>query len=494
MSRPLNVLFVASEVVPFAKTGGLADVAGALPPVIKELGHEIRITMPRYGIIGERKFRLHDIVRLHAQSIPMATTPVDISIKSSYTANAKSKVQVYFLDNPHYFGRDGLYVDPVNKNKAYSDNDERFILFCRGTLETLKKLGWQPDIIHCNDWQTGLIPVYLKTVYRSDPFFKDTKTVFTVHNLAYQGIFPESSFQKSGLPPEVYHPEGVEFFGNFSFLKAGLTYADVITTVSEKYAEEIRTLEEFGCGLDGLLERRKNDLFGILNGIDYEDWNPEIDSYIPVRYSPKSIDGKHENKKALLKRMGLPIVESIPLLAMISRLADQKGFDILQKAADDLMKLPIQFVVLGTGEKKYHDFLENLKKNNPKQVGIKLGFDTELAHLIEAGADIFLMPSWYEPCGLNQLYSLKYGTVPVVRATGGLDDTIEDYDPASGMGTGFKFTQYDAREFLNAVERAVSLYSHREAWLRLVRNGMAKDFSWEVSAKKYIQLYKKLAK
>lgn len=494
MPTPLNVLYVASEVVPFAKTGGLADVAGALPLVIKELGHEIRITMPRYGCIGERKFKLHDIVRLHAQSIPIASMPVDINIRSSFISNAKSKVQVYFLENAHYFGREGLYVDPANKNKEYPDNDERFILFCRGTLETLKRLGWQPDIIHCNDWQTGLIPAYLKTVYQADPFFKNTKTIFTVHNLAYQGNFPESSFQKSGLPPEIYRPEGVEFFGQFSFMKTGLTFADVITTVSEKYAEEIRTLEEYGCGMNGLLERRKENLYGILNGVDYNEWNPEIDTYIPARYGPKNIERKHENKIALLERMGLPMVKSTPILAMISRLADQKGLDLLQQAAEELLKLPVQLVVLGIGEKKYHDFLENLKKKYPKQVGIELGFSTELAHLIEAGADIFLMPSRYEPCGLNQIYSLKYGTVPVVRATGGLDDTIADYDGQSDSATGFKFTKYDYREFLNAVGNAVKLHSDREGWLRVVRNGMAKDFSWESSAKKYIQLYRKLAK
>ncbi|MEE9288102.1 MAG: glycogen synthase GlgA [Bacteroidota bacterium] len=494
MSRSLNVLFVSSEVVPFAKTGGLADVAGALPLVVKELGHEVRIAMPLYGSVDQRKFKLHDIARLHGQSIPIGSKAVDFNIKSSSTVDGKSKVQVYFLENEQYFGREGLYVDTTNRNKEYPDNDERFILFSRGTVETLKKLGWQPDIVHCNDWQTALIPAYLKTVYRSDRFFKNMKTVFTVHNLAYQGNFPSSSFQKSGLPADIFNPQGADYGGRFNFLKTGLTFADAITTVSEKYAEEIRTLDDYGHGMNGLLEKRKNDLFGILNGIDYTEWNPEVDSFIRVRYGQNSIDQKQENKKALLERMGLPGKERLPLLGMISRLADQKGFDLLEQSADALMKMPVQLVILGTGEKKYHDLLENLRTKYPNQVGIKLGFSTELAHWIEAGADIFLMPSRYEPCGLNQIYSLKYGTVPVVRATGGLDDTIEDYDPATGTGTGFKFVRYNTGDFLDAIRRAVNLYSNREAWLRLVREGMAKDFSWVVSAKKYIQLYKKLSK
>lgn len=494
MSKQINILFAASEVVPFAKTGGLADVAGALPIVIKELGHEIRIAMPRYACIGERKHKLHDIVRLHAQAIPIAPTPVDIDIKSSFLTNSKAKVQVYFIENPRYFGREGLYQDPANKNKDYPDNDERFILFCRAILETLKRLGWQPDIIHCNDWQTGLIPVYLKTLYRDDPFFKNTRTVLTVHNLAYQGNFPASSFRKTGLPVQVFHPDGVEFYGSFNFLKAGLIYADAITTVSQKYAEEIRTQEEFGCGLSGVLEKRKEDLYGILNGIDYREWSPESDPYIPARYGPKNISGKKEDKLALLRRMRLPTEGPTLLLGMISRLADQKGFDLLQQAAEDLLRLPVQLVILGTGEKKYHDFLESLRSRYPEKVAIELGFSTELAHLIEAGADAFLMPSRYEPCGLNQMYSMKYGTIPVVRATGGLDDTIENYDPATRAGTGFKFVRYDAREFFEAIGRAVRLFADREAWEQLMRNAMGKDFSWEVSARKYIQVYKKIIK
>ncbi len=491
MSKSLNVLFLSSEVDPFAKTGGLADVSGALPKAVKALEHEIRIMMPRYGSINERKATLHEMMRLKEIEIPVGSKTFHASVRSSFIPGNHDKVQVYFLDNSTLFGRSGLYVHPETK-KDYADNDERFIFFSRGVLEVLKKLGWQPDVIHCNDWQTGLVPAYLKTLYKDDPFYRETRTVFTVHNMAYQGVFPKASFPKTLLPGELLAESGVEAYGNLNLLKAGLVFADAITTVSERYAQEIASSAEFGCGLESIVSKRKQDLKGILNGIDYGVWDPAVDEYIPHRYDARSIDLKVENKKILLGKMGLPFRAETPVIGIISRLADQKGFDLIDEVLDDMMKLDLQMVVLGTGEKKYHDLFERAHKKYPQKVGIRLGFDEELAHLIEAGSDMFLMPSRYEPCGLNQLYSLRYGTVPIVRATGGLDDTIEDIAAGNG-GTGFKFKQYDSGELLKTVQRAVTAYRDQVSWRKLMKNGMARDFSWETSARKYIQLYRSLA-
>jgi len=491
MARPLNILFLSSEVEPFAKTGGLADVSGALPQTIKASEHEIRVMMPRYGSINERKSKLHDMIRLKEIEIPMGPKPHLASIKSSFIVNNQIKVQVYFLDNPRLFGRSGLYVHPDTK-KDYPDNDERFIFFCRGVLEVLKKLGWQPDIIHCNDWPTGLVPAYLKTIYKNDPFYRETRSVFTIHNMAYQGVFPKASFAKTLLPPELMSMDGVEAYGQVNFLKAGLSYADAITTVSEKYALEIQSSAEFGAGLEGIARQRKADLSGILNGVDYSVWDPSVDDLIPVKYDIKSLDLKVENKKALLEKMKLPFNESIPVIGIISRLVDQKGFDLIGESLDQLMKLDCQLVVLGVGEKKYHDLFEKAARKYPQRCAAALMFNNDLAHLIEAGSDMFLMPSRYEPCGLNQIYSLRYGTIPIVRATGGLEDTIEDVQGSSG--TGFKFKQYAAADMLKAIQRAVTAYRDQPSWRKLMKSGMAKDFSWEASAKKYIQLYRGLVR
>ncbi len=493
MPRPLNVLFISSEVEPFAKTGGLADVSSALPQVIRQLDHEIRVMLPRYGSINERKARLHDMIRLKDIEIPVGTRHFTANVKSSFLTNAQIKVQTYLLDNPTLFGRQGLYVHP-DTNKDFPDNDVRFTFFNRGVLEVLKKLGWQPDIIHCNDWPTGLVPAYLKTLYKDDPFYKDTKTVFTIHNMAYQGVFPRASLAHTLLPAEQHTEHGVMAHGSLNFLKAGLIHADALTTVSERYAKEIRSSDELGCGLQGVLEKRKHDLTGILNGADYTVWDPAVDTLIPQRYDARSIDLKVENKKALLTKVGLPFQERTPVIGIISRLADQKGFDLIGETLDDLMKLQVQLVVLGTGEKKYHVLFEKAARKYPQQVGISLTFDNNLAHLIEAGSDMFLMPSRYEPCGLNQIYSMRYGTAPVVRATGGLDDTVEEFHPAAGTGTGFKFTEYEGSALLKTVQRAVALYADSAAWRKLIKNGMAKDFSWEASARKYIQLYRSLAR
>ena len=492
MSRPLNILFVSSEVDPFAKTGGLADVSSALPKAIKDLGHEIRIMMPRYRFISERRFKLHDIIRLRDIPIQIGQDTHVGNVKSSFINTFKEKVQVYFLDNENYFGRDGVYQSPTTK-KDYKDNDERFTFFCRGTLETLKRLGWQPDVIHCNDWQTGLIPAYIKTVFANDPFFKNLRTVFTIHNMAYQGAFGQESFTKTGLPKDSFKPDGVEAYGKFNFLKAGLFYSDTITTVSEKYAHEISSSAEYGAGLNGLLASRRKDLKGILNGIDYQLWNPLFDDHIYRKYDAKSIEAKADNRKALAARFGFDLSDKRPIIGAITRLVDQKGFDLVLEVLEEMLKLDIQFVLLGSGEPSLEKKFDAIQKRHPKQMGVFFGFDDELAHMIEAGSDMFLMPSKYEPCGLNQMYSMRYGTVPVVRATGGLDDTVEDHT-GHGKGTGFKFEKYESKELLKAVHRAVKVFQQPDEWKRIIRNGMAIDFSWENSARRYVNLYKDVLK
>jgi len=493
MPRPLNVLFVSSEVEPFAKTGGLADVSGALPQVIRQMDHEIRVILPRYGCINERKAKLHEMIRMKDIEIPVGNDSYAASLKSSFINTPHQKVQVYLLDNERLFGRHGMYVHPDTK-KDYPDNDIRFIFFCRGILEILKRLGWAPDIIHCNDWMTGLVPAYLKTLYKNDPFYKETRSVFTIHNMAYQGIFPHASFARTLLPKELDCEEGVIAYGHLNFMKSGLVFSDAITTVSEKYAQEIRSSDEFGCGLQHIAEARKHDTTGILNGVDYAVWDPSIDEYLPQRYDSKSPDLKLENKRVLLERIGLPFNPAVPVLGIISRLASQKGFDLIGEVMDDLMKMSLQLVVLGVGEKKYHDLFEKAARKHPGKVALALRFDEEMAHLIEAGSDMFLMPSRYEPCGLNQIYSLRYGTVPIVRATGGLDDTITEFHASTGIGNGFRFTHYTSGELLKAIHRAVTLFADSPTWRKLMRNGMVQDYSWETSAKKYVQVYRSLVR
>ena len=493
MARPLNVLLLSSEVEPFAKTGGLADVSSALPKAIKALDHEIRIMMPRYGSINERKSQLHEMIRLKDIPVQVGKKHFLAGVKSSFLSNSHSKIQVYFLDNPDLFGRPGLYVDPETKSD-YHDNDDRFFFFDHGALEVLKRLGWKPDIIHCNDWQTGLVPVYLKTLYKDDPFYKDTRTIFTIHNMAYQGMFPKSSFEKTGLPQELLTEGGIQHDGKLNLLKAGLMYSDAITTVSERYAQEIQTSAEYGCGLQDIAKGRSNDLTGILNGIDVSVWDPAVDQTIPQRYDARSLDLKLDNKKELLRQLNLPFAESLPVIGMVTRLAEQKGIDIMMEVFDRIIHLPVQFVVLGVGDKRYQDFFEKAEKKYPAKVAVRLSFDTDLSHLIEAGSDMFLMASRFEPCGLNQMYSLKYGTVPIVRATGGLDDTVEDFVPATQKGTGFKFQKYDGQALFEATKRAVDTFADQPTWKRIMKSGMSKDFSWESSARKYVQLYRKLSK
>lgn len=485
----LKILIVTPEAVPFAKTGGLADVTGSLSGALSKLGHQVKVILPKYKMVDETIFNLPE-VNINFLEIPLGEKKEKIKLKSCQLPD--SKVEYLFLVNDKYYKRDELYKDKTT-GFDYGDNDERFILFALGTLEVLKALNWRPDIIHANDWQSALIPAYLKTLYAGDPFFAKTATVFTIHNLAYQGNFPKDSFAKIGVAKDLFYPTSpFEFWGNVNFLKVGISYADVLSTVSERYAVEIQSSSKFGFGLEGVLRTRNADLYGIVNGVDYQEWSPEKDKFVPSHYSMEDLSGKEKNKQALRQKCNLPkINKNVPLIGIISRLADQKGFDILAQISDQLLSLDLQMVILGTGEEKYHKLFTQMAKKYSEKISINLRFDDLLAHLIEAGSDMFLMPSRYEPCGLNQLYSLKYGTVPIVRETGGLADTIQDYNPDTGEGTGFVFKNYDSDELLDAIKRALRTYQDKEAWTKLMKNGMRRDFSWEASAQKYEDLYQK---
>ena len=483
MDKPLRVLFVTPEAVPFAKTGGLADVAGALPKFIQPLGCQSILVMPYYRAVGRSGFPLQYLGE--EMEVPVGNEIIKADI---YQGQLTPEIPVYFIGREEFFDREYLYSTPKGD---YFDNAERFIFFSRAALALSQRIGFSPEIIHHHEWQTGLIPAYLHSIYRNDPFFSGTAAVFTIHNIAYQGLFKKEKFWLTGLPIEMYNPEGIEFWERINLMKSGIVYADVINTVSQKYSEEIRT-PEYGYGLEGILRKRGEDLYGILNGVDYQDWDPSRDPYLHVQYDPHDLSGKRECKKDLLKEFNLPpSLEDAPLLGMISRLADQKGFDLLAEILEELFTLNIGFVLLGTGEQKYHDLFHRVALKYPQKAGIRIAYDDRLAHKIEAGSDLFLMPSKYEPCGLNQIYSLKYGTIPVVRATGGLDDTIVNYSPTTRKGNGFKFTRYDAKEFLDQIKVAIGFYSQPEHWRQVVQNAMAADFSWRRSAAAYLQLYRK---
>jgi starch synthase len=492
MAKGFNVLFVTSEVFPYSKTGGLADVSNSLPQALNSLGNEVRIVTPKYGQLDERRLQIHEIKRLKDLKIKVNNKETKFSIKSSFIHGRNTKAQIYLLESNEFFKNKGIYQNPKTK-KDFSNNDERYLFFCKTVLEILEILQWKPDIIHCNDWQTGLIPAMIKTIYKDHPYVGDIKTVFTIHNLAYQGNFPKETFAKTGLPDSVFSEDGGKHFGKFSYLKTGLKYADKITTVSEKYAEEISTDDEYACGLKDILKKRKKNLDGILNGINYSVWNPEVDKIIPYRYTYQEIPLKYENKRELLEKYKLVYDEEIPLIGMINRLVDQKGFDLIQEILPALMKEKIQLIILGVGEEKYHKFLKKAQKKYKDKLIVHIGFEEELAHHIEAASDMFLMPSKYEPCGLNQMYSLRYGTVPIVRDTGGLSDTVKDYKKPDGNG--FLFKKYDGKELLDTIKKALDMFmNNKTKWNKLIRNGMALDFSWKVSAKKYMNLYKGMLK
>jgi starch synthase len=475
----VRVILAASEVTPYAKTGGLADVISALPKALARLGIDIHLVAPRYRSVTQGELVFNDL------RVPIAWSDRLVSVYR----DRNGEVPVYFIDAPEYFNRDGIYGSATGE---YRDNAERYAFFSRSVLELAKRLGPPPDVIHCNDWQTGLLPLYLHTVYAGDPYFARTATLFTIHNLAYQGLFDPGLLGRFGIGSDVYRTDdGIEFYGIASALKAGIISATAISTVSPRYAQEIQT-SEHGARMDGLLRWRSSDLIGIFNGVDYEVWNPQTDPLIAQHYGPDNLEGKTACKAELLKQFNLPVELERPVVACISRLTAQKGFDLVQQAIAQIMSLDIYFVLLGSGDSGLENFFQRLRDAVPDRVAVYFGFNDTLAHQIEAGADMFLMPSYYEPCGLNQIYSLKYGTPPVVRATGGLDDTVEQYDPATRTGNGFKFYEYNAARMLEALSEARQLYADRQLWQALMLNGMRADYSWDQSARQYVEVYRRL--
>lgn len=475
----MRILFVAPEGIPFSKTGGLGDVVGGLPKELAALGQEVAVLLPRHRGASLREPVVHTSL----------TVPVgeELRFPSVTGGVVQDGVRYFFLDDPEYFDRETLYGGPSGD---YSDNPERFAEFSRAALE-FAKLVWLPDVFHCHDWQTALLPVFLKTLYATDPILARIPTILTIHNLGYQGLFARSALRRAGLPENLFSIDGLEFFGRANFLKGGMVFTDWLTTVSKRYAQEIQT-PEFGCGLEGVIRQRGERVVGILNGVDYSAWSPENDGLIAANYSPQNLEGKQSCKRDLLEQYRLPS-ESLerPLVGIISRFVDQKGFDLVVEAAEEMLKENLQIVALGTGLPEYEEFFRLLADRHPRKVGVRIAYDNTLAHKIEAGADLFLMPSLYEPCGLNQIYSLRYGTLPVVRATGGLDDTVEPYDPKTGAGVGFKFREYSAAALVGCLRDALRTYRDRNAWRRLQANAMAKDFSWKASATQYIHLYDK---
>ena len=475
----MEILYVSPEIAPFAKTGGLADVAQALPKALKELGHDIRTVMPKYLSVADQGLSME------------RATPFSVQMHNGLHGAVlwqaeNGSVPTYFIENDAYFYREEFYgVGDWN----YPDNLERFVFFCKAALECCKAVDFAPDVIHCNDWQTAALPAMLKATYaayRREPFFSPVpKVVYAIHNISYQGRFPEDHWPILSLPRS-YYTYDFEFYGQINLTKSAIHLADAITTVSETYAREIQATD-FGFGLQDVLQRRKENLYGILNGVDYQQWCPESDPYTyGIHYTADDVSGKRRIKSKLRKEYGLPDTDDVPLIGMTTRFVEQKGIDLVTECAERILQLDTQMIVLGSGEQRYHDFFEWLRRSYPDRVGIYIGFNNGLAHRIEAGADIFLMPSLFEPCGLNQIYSLRYGTLPIVRLTGGLADTIVD-----GVN-GFTFFDFTAHFFFDAVQRAIDVYrKHPDRWKQMMITAMGQDFSWEKSAEKYLSVYAK---
>jgi len=475
----MKILFAASEVAPFAKTGGLADVAGSLPTALASLGHDVRVVMPRYRQVEQKAFDLKPVATF---SVPLGAWNERCDV-FQHTKN--TNVMVYFIGKDIFFDRPELYG---TAKADYPDNAERFIFFSRAILELCLSLDFNPDIVHCNDWQTGLVPLYLEKFYRASKVLSYTKTVFTIHNLGYQGIFPLGDFRLTGLDWDVFTPDGIEFWGKINLLKAGLVYSDVITTVSKTYSREIQTTE-YGNGLEGVLAKRSKDIYGIVNGIDYRAYDPASDLAISKTFSASKPAGKLICKQALQKTVGLPVTDD-PFMGMVTRLADQKGLDILVDALPEIMSLDVQIMILGTGDEKYHRILADEARRYHSRMSVLLQYNEQIAKNIYSGCDLFLMPSRYEPCGLGQMIALRYGTVPLVRKTGGLADTVADYKPKTGQGSGFLFKEYSAQALTHCLRRAINVYRDREKWKCLMQTGMKQDFSWEHSAAEYVKIYK----
>ncbi len=482
----LNILIAASEVVPFAKTGGLADVAGALPKALGKLGHDVRIVMPRYYIVDREKYGLKPLEG--SLGVPMGIMGEEWArVYEGVIPN--SDVPIYFIEHDTFFGRNGLYDD---NGEGFSDNDNRFLFFSRAVMQLAKKLHFHPDVIHANDWHTAAIPVLLNTVYAYDSNFAHTGSLLSIHNLQHQGKFYKGVMDVLGIGWEHYYE--FEEFGSVNLLKGGIVHADAISTVSQKYAQEIRT-REFGWGLEGLIDSHTEKLHGILNGVDYDEWSPTIDTLIPKAFDVEDMEGKKVCKSVLQQTFNLPQKEDIPLIGLVGRLVEQKGIALLAAAIHKILDMDIQIVMLGAGEKWAESFFSDIARTYPEKFGCYIGYRNDLAHQIEAGSDLFLMPSLFEPCGLNQIYSLRYGTLPIVRATGGLDDTIENYQNDSLHGTGFKFYDATPEALINTLGWAIyTWYNDRKGFEQMRMNAMRQRFDWMSAAKEYDVLYHRIVR
>ncbi|MFZ0689753.1 MAG: glycogen synthase GlgA [Acidobacteriaceae bacterium] len=479
----MQIVFAASECAPWAKTGGLGEVVRALPRQIATLGHKATVYIPYYRQVREQAPDKHYAVR--SITIPFQNYNRFAAILDG---GVHDGVQMYFVDCPELFDREFLYGTPSGE---YQDNWERFGLFCRAVLEGSKLLG-APDLFHVHDWQAALLPVYLRTLYYYDPILRNRGTLLTIHNAGYQGRYSAATVEKLLFPWEIYMPQRGEHSGQFNFLKAGIVYADRLTTVSPRYAEEIQT-PEYGMTLDEVLRKRAADLRGILNGVDYQQWNPANDGNIAAHYTPENLSGKAECRRDLLHAFGAGRVDdATAVLGMVTRLTTQKGLDLIGEITEPLMQENVVLVALGNGEEYYENLLRSLAAKFPGKLMVHIGYDTTLAHKVEAGSDVFLMPSRYEPCGLSQFYAMKYGTVPVVHGTGGLESTVEEWNADARTGTGFKFHGYSADHFLAAIQRALGVFADKAAWQTLMRNGMAQDFSWVKPAAEYVEVYQQV--
>ncbi|MDI6744066.1 MAG: glycogen synthase GlgA [Thermodesulfovibrionales bacterium] len=482
----MKILIATPEAAPFAKTGGLADVTGSLLNEYRKMKKEAYLIMPLYRGVKE-KFSLMDTG--FKITVPLGNRKLRGRI-FSYCPPEADKASAYFIECDEFFDREEIYGTPRGD---YPDNAARFIFFSRGVPESCKALGFKPDVIHCNDWQTGLIPLYLKTIYKSDKFFDGTASIITIHNLGYQGLFPQTEMPITGLDKSLFTPEGIEFYGKMNFLKAGLISADSITTVSNNYAKEILS-REYGFGLDGILRKRVSVLAGIINGIDPKEWNPESDAFIKRNYSFKDIEGKKECKLQLLKEFSIKPDTDMPVAGMVGRLSSQKGLDLILESLDEILSVGVKLIVLGRGDEMFQGRFSSAAEKYKGRLHVKIGFEDSLAHKIYAGSDIFLMPSRYEPCGIGQLIAMRYGTIPVARRTGGIADTISDYQSLKGVGTGFLFSDYTTAALQGCLKRALCVYVNKPRWKKLIRSAMEMNFSWQDSAKSYIELYAKAAR
>ncbi len=474
----LRVLFIAAEGVPYVKTGGLADVVGALPKALRRMGHDVRVVLPRYSSVDPQRWKLEPI--LTDLAVPMDDTFEEVTV---FGGRMPGDIPVYFVDAPRYFNRENLY--------GYTDDGERFILFCRAAIELVRRLGWTPDILHCHDWHTAIVPNWARTLYRDDPLLRDTATVFTIHNLAFQGIFGYRILEVAGVAEQGFlYPAVVELANVVDLMGRGILFADVVSTVSPRYAQEILT-PEFGERLDPVLRERRDRLYGILNGIDTEEFNPATDKHIDAHFDAFCLEERVPNKAALQEHMHLPVEPDVPLVGMISRLSDQKGFDLLDQVLIPFIEQGVQIVVTGTGDQHYAQTFQRLAARYPRQVAMHLTFNTELSQRIYAGSDLFLMPSRFEPCGISQMLAMRYGSIPVVHRTGGLADTVQEFDPERDTGNGFSFDPYDPFHLFAAMVRALEVYRFDGAWHRLMQRAMLSDYSWDASAEQYVALYRR---